>query len=386
MGTNAQPGPILFVIFQLGIGGVEGQMRNLADYLAVCDWPVSVLSLCNKTLDIDIQKLPGVPVYWGDRRSGYDPLPVFKMSNLLKRLEPSLIVCFDRHSWFYCLLARKISGQKIPIISRSMETRGLISWRAEIQLRLAKFLSQPEDQIVALSSSLKSQLIKRWNFSEQTMHLIPIGVDTEKYSPESLDKLTGMREKLGVPAKSSVIVQIGNLSQNKNQEFSIRLLSDLFKEEKVDVFLVLVGGGSRQRWQELHRLTFGYGISERVIFTGVQEDVRPFLAIADVLLLCSKAEATPNVVLESLACKIPVVVSQYDSAEEQLGSSLKEWIISLDNEDEFRDKLIRLLRNPDLRKTVSEVGYHHIKENFPMQVANQRWKELIRNTMDKGYK
>jgi UDP-glucose:(heptosyl)LPS alpha-1,3-glucosyltransferase len=146
---------------------------------------------------------------------------------------------------------------------------------------------------------------------------------------------------------------------------------------------VLVGGGSRQRWQELHALAVAYGISDRVIFAGVQEDVRSFLAIADVLLLCSKAEATPNVVLESLASKIPVLVSRYDSAEEQLGPNLKDWIVSLDHVDEFRDKLIQLLQNSQLREAVGEIGYQHVKSQFPIQAAFQLWETLIRTTMDK---
>jgi glycosyltransferase involved in cell wall biosynthesis len=381
MSTNSQNEEVLFVIFQLGLGGVEGEMRSLANYLVERGLPIDVFALCKKTLDIDIQKLPNAPVYWGDRRNRYDPLPVLQLCNLFKQLKPSVIVCFDRHSWIYCLLARKITGQKIPILARSLETRGLISWRAEIQLHLAMLFLLPEDRIVALSASLKSQLIKRWKFSVEKIQLIPIGVDLERFSPESLSRLTGMREELGIPAKSGVIVQIGNLSKNKNQEFAIGLMRDLIIEKKMNVYLVLVGGGSRKRWQELHDLALGYGISERVIFAGVQEDVRSFLAIADVLLLCSKAEATPNVVLESLACKIPVLVSRYDSAEEQLGSNLTDWVVSLVNIDEFRDKLVRLLCNPELREAVGEIGYQHVKSQFTIQAAFQRWESLIQSTI-----
>jgi Glycosyltransferase len=118
-----------------------------------------------------------------------------------------------------------------------------------------------------------------------------------------------------------------------------------------------------------------------LIFAGVQEDVRSFLAIADVLLLCSKAEATPNVVLESLACKIPVIVSHYDSAKEQLGPNLKNWIVSLDHVDEFRDKLIQLLQNSQLREAVGEIGYQHVESHFPIQAAFQCWETLIRTTI-----
>ncbi len=377
---------VLFVIFQLGIGGVEGEMRSIADYLDGCGMWVSVFSLWKKTLDIDIQILPRVPVYWGGRRNKYDPLPVFQLCNLLKKLKPSVLVCFDRHSWLYCLLARKITRQKIPIIARSMETRGLISWRAEIQLLLAKLLSQPEDRIVALSASLKSQLVNRWNFPEEKIQLIPIGVDLVRFSTEAISQFTGLRGQLGIPEKSGVIVQIGNLSRNKNQDFSIRLVRDLVKVRKMDIFLVLVGGGSNLRWKELHDLAMSCGISERVFFTGVKEDVRPFLAIADVMLLPSKAEATPNVVLESLACKIPVIVSHYDSAEEQLGLILKDWIVSLDHVDEFRDRLIQILENSQLREAVGETGYQHVESQFPIQAAFQRWELLIRSTMDEANK
>ena len=383
MNTYNQNGSVLFVIFQLGIGGVEGEMRSLANYLVDRGLPIEVFALCKKTLDIDIQKLPNAPVFWGERRNRYDPLPILQLYNLFKQLKPSVIVCFDRHSWFYCLLARRIIGHKIPIIARSLETRGLITWRAEIQLHLAKLLLLPEDRIVALSASLKSQLVKRWKFSVEKIQLIPIGVDMERFSPESLRRLTGLREELTIPAKSGVIVQIGNLSNNKNQEFAIGLMRNLIIDKKMDVYLVLVGGGSRQRWQELHALAVAYGISDRVIFAGVQEDVRSFLAIADVLLLCSKAEATPNVVLESLASKIPVLVSRYDSAEEQLGPNLKDWIVSLDHVDEFRDKLIQLLQNSQLREAVGEIGYQHVKSQFPIQAAFQLWETLIRTTMDK---
>ncbi|MEO8078083.1 MAG: glycosyltransferase [Acidobacteriota bacterium] len=111
------------------------------------------------------------------------------------------------------------------------------------------------------------------------------------------------RRALGVSGAERVVLAVGRLSREKGHAYLIRAAA-LWR---ADACLVIVGEGPERR--DLEQLARSLGLGRPVIFTGASGDVAPFYGLADVLVLPSLSEGSPNVLLEAMACGLPIVAT-----------------------------------------------------------------------------
>lgn len=121
------------------------------------------------------------------------------------------------------------------------------------------------------------------------------------------------RKRWNIPAEAPLLVNVGRLSQQKNQEFLIRLL-----QKGADLHLLLVGEGElRDRLKAAAR---DLGVEARVHFTGevTPDEVSALISAGDVFVLPSLFEAVSMVMLEAMLLGVPIVSSDIPSAREFL--------------------------------------------------------------------
>lgn len=109
--------------------------------------------------------------------------------------------------------------------------------------------------------------------------------------------------------KTGIAIQVGRISPLKGQHISIHAISKIAKEIP-NIQLWLAGLIEDQHYlQHLHTLIEEYGLQEKVKFLGPRSDIFDLLAMSDVFLMPSSAEAHSIAMLEALATGIPVVAS-----------------------------------------------------------------------------
>lgn len=111
------------------------------------------------------------------------------------------------------------------------------------------------------------------------------------------------RQRYQIKETDQVLVFAAELSGRKNQSQLIKILPRLNQSIK----LLLLGDGPLKR--QYADLVRQLGVSERVIFTGYQTNITPFLAMADIAVSSSKQEGLPVNIMEALAFNLPVVAS-----------------------------------------------------------------------------
>ncbi len=113
------------------------------------------------------------------------------------------------------------------------------------------------------------------------------------------------REELGLNNKF-IMLHIGRLSNEKNQEFSIEILKELLSIEP-NAVLLLVGAGNNE--EKLKNIVQRKGLNNYVKFLGVRKDVSELMNAADILLLPSKNEGLGIVAIEAQSCGLKVLAS-----------------------------------------------------------------------------
>jgi len=109
-----------------------------------------------------------------------------------------------------------------------------------------------------------------------------------------------LRRSFGLPEDATVIASVGRLVPLKRHDLAIRALSLL-----PEVYLLVVGAGDEEG--TLRQQAVDTGVVDRVVFTGLRDDVSALLGAVDAMVLCSRGEGLPLTLLESLAAGTAVV-------------------------------------------------------------------------------
>lgn len=171
----------------------------------------------------------------------------------------------------------------------------------KIREKAIPLLDRQFDRVIAVSQGVREDYLRVSNASGQKVVTV--------CNPVIYPQIYQMaREDSGHPwlvkeRKWHTLVLSGRLSYQKNHMFMLRVLSRLCRDE--DYRLILLGIGELE--EELKKACAGLGIRDSVDFYGYTKNPYSFYADADAVVLCSRYEGLPTVLIEALACGARIV-------------------------------------------------------------------------------
>ncbi len=188
--------------------------------------------------------------------------------------------------------------------------------------------------VIALSHRVKEEVIRHYNFPGDRIHVIHNGVDIQRF------QLNAPRPETG----NFVLLFVGSGFERKGLQFCIQALAKL----PANVELHVVGKGSTRPYQSLAEKL---GVASRVTFKGPIQHVEKIFPGADILVHPAIYEPFGNVVLEAMACGIPVVASKFVGASEIIIPGRNGMVVQdPGNIDELADAIRQLLDRKTLEK------------------------------------
>jgi len=167
---------------------------------------------------------------------------------------------------------------------------------------------QRVDFVIAVSDSLR-RLALGMGLDEARSLVVGNGVDADRFSPVSRQEA---RARFGLPEGARVMVTVGGLVERKGFHRVIDCLPELLVRHP-DLHYLVVGGGSPEGDMSavLRAQVARLGLAERVRFLGPTppDDLRWPLSAADLFVLSTRNEGWANVILEAMACGLPVIAT-----------------------------------------------------------------------------
>ena len=178
---------------------------------------------------------------------------------------------------------------------------------SRLRKRIARTLTSA-NRVFPVSESLR-QLALNLGMPIDNAEVVGNGVDAARFQP--VDRAEA-RRRLGLPDDARVLVSVGALVERKGMHRVIECLPDLLQEHPSLHYLV-VGGASPEGdiGDRLKSLAASRGLADRVRFLGPvpPDDLKWPLSAADVFVLATSNEGWANVLLEAMACGLPVVTT-----------------------------------------------------------------------------
>lgn len=237
-------------------------------------------------------------------------------------------------------------------------------------------------ELIVPTAKTKEIFKKQYKFKRE-VHVIPNGIDLDKFSIENINKkeLEKIKKQYGIKDTDFVIMYVGRLGPEKNITFLARAQKQIVKKHK-NCKLVIVGEGPMKN--ELEKITSS--IRENVIFTGKipQSDIQYYYRLADVFATASKFETQGLTVIEALASGVCALCILDDSFKDALIDNVNGNFF--ETEKEYVDLVDKLMTDEKLLnkykknaiKTANEHSYltfgDKVLEVYELAIKNNKEK------------
>lgn len=366
---------IMFVIHSLERGGAERVMSTMANYWSLQGEDVTIVTL--ETLDKDAYSLAAevkrkslalagesgnkLRGFWNNMRRWR------KLRAVVQKLEPDVIVSFTTNINSMMILA--LLGIHIPlIISERVDPLYPSIGRFRKLLRRCLY---PSAAALVVQTEHAKIIMQHW-FQSLRIRVIPNPVsenDSDVNQPH-----VPLRELLKVPGDARIIAGMGRLGPEKGFDLLIDSFSKV-NAKHPDWHLVIFGEGRSRR--ELEDQAISLGIQDKVHLIGLVLAARKYLAEADIFVLSSRHEGFPNVLLEAMACGLPVVSFDCNSGPgDIIRHEYDGLLVEPENALALEKAMMKLIEEPNRRRALAR-NAHGVIERFALSRIMGLWRQLI---------
>src|SRR5881296_384139 len=222
--------------------------------------------------------------------------------------------------------------------------------------------------VVTVSEANARYIVKTFGVPAACLHVIPCGVDTERFRPQ------------GSRGEPPHLVCVGRLKPFKNQRLLLEACAALHSRG-VEFRCVLVGDGPCRDELEAARERLGLGGMVELVGAAEQAEVLAWWQRATIAALTSTSEGMPVCLMEAAACGVPAVATAVGRIPELIEDGVTGFLTTPGDAEGLAGGLERLLRDPDLVARFGAAARLRAEEHFslPRQVDRllSVWKGLV---------
>jgi glycosyltransferase involved in cell wall biosynthesis len=299
------------------------------------------------------------------------------LSALRHRVDIVHLHGFSQKSFLVIALAR-LWGKRvlIKLTSAGHDDAGAMRARG----RVAYAMYRQADCFVGVSPRFEEEH-RRARLPEARFRFVPNGVDLQRFRPASVDEQRTLRTKLGLAAELPVVLFVGFFSQEKRPDLLYAAWRELH-ERGLPSTLVLIGATQSTYYEidpdmasHIRADAGARGLASRLMFVEHTTAVEDYYRASDVFALPTLREGLPNVVLETMACGVPPVVTAISGVTDWIVDSSTGILIPPDDREALERALEDLLRDPHRRAELGRAARESVSRRF---AAERTAGEMLR--------
>lgn len=213
-------------------------------------------------------------------------------------------------------------------------------------------------------------------------------VDVNAFHPDRVDlDEESLREELNLPQNMPVVGTVGNVNPIKGHRYLLHAVAKMV-EDGHQVAVPIVGSELDPRKsysQELYSLRADLDLEDQVKFVGFRSDIPEMLALFDLFVLPSIAEACPIAILEAMAMECPVVATNVGGVPEEIPDDEHGWVIPPKDSDALADGILEALTNPDKCQRLTSNARSRVQSKFSLTACVTRHEKLYQSLTGNKY-
>ncbi len=367
---------ILHIVHRLTFGGAE---RVLVNYLnGSRDHRHVVCSFFQADSFADEITNKDVHVVNLGKKEGNDISIPFKLAKICKEYNIDIIHCQGWGTYLEGLLCAKFIKRHVKFVfafhGKTIADLGVLPRRRILAQKAGAFLG---DAIITPSDEMRLDYANTFGINTDKISVIHNGVDTELFSPETVDD--SVRKEFGFKKDEIVIGCVARLDPVKNFPGLIQAF-DACRNKGASVKLLLVGDGPEM--PELRSLVTKLDRTNDVIFAGRRTDVPQCLHAMDVYVQASFYEGFSMTILEAMSCGLPIIAYNVGGTHEMVKNGENGILLLPETEkskqiDCLAEAMLNISQNNQKRTEMGKNARITIEKHFSLTEMNSKYDQLF---------
>lgn len=355
---------ILIVTTELGMGGAERCVANIACKLDPAKYAVHVVALApppESPRDALVRQLEAaqIPLTFLNCQSKWAFLSAIgQLKRIIRELQPDIVWSFLFHANILSAMATR--GKELCRL-QSLRVIEQGSWRRKFQ----SWAARQADRVLCVSEGVRHFAAETLRVPPDKLQVIPNGLDVGAIVPTTYKVPTDRKQR---------ILAVGRLEEQKGFDWLIFRLAKLLRE-KPEWELVILGDG--QLLPELITQIYSEGLNDSVRLEGWQDDLPRWFRESEIFALSSRWEGMPNALIEAMAHGLPVMATDVEGVRELLPGNLASQMVDHWQMPEAESLLRRLMEDPALRQQLGQANRQQIEAHFSLRQMIQSYETML---------
>ena len=362
----SSPTRILIFLPTTGFGGAERTILNLVKHIDPSQVEVILATQADLYPEVSVPVLDlsdcGLASgYVGIRRTWKDSL---RLVQIAQEHKCHVILGFLHYGAIVAGWVRLISGNRIKVIAspRTPSRAGIafhfhtkrarIEWHGQVHA-----LARLAHRLIVATEGMKAELVEHYGACDTHVHVIPNSIDMER-----IFSVPPAKVENDIP----LIVTSGRLAPEKDVGTLLHAFALI--RSQTPCRLILLGEGSERA--ALEAITQELGLDDDVFFYGFHTDPFSVIKSADVFVHTSQFEGFGNVLIEAMACNVPIVATDCDfGPREIIQHGVNGLLVAPGDHFDLAQAILTILRNPDLATRMTHHATSELKKYAPQSMS-----------------
>ena len=297
-----------------------------------------------------------------------------QLSRIIKIFKPDIL-----HAGWVQLdgLVAALTGFK-PVLLMPWGSDILIHpFRCKKVMRQTEYVIEQASHIYCDCEEVKKTILKIQDFEPNHFSVFPqLGIDLSLFNPKRTK--TSIIKNLGWEGKRIIIMTRSFLNQIYGNNFFIMALPKILNVHP-DTRVIMVGTGPDE--EVIKEIVDSLDLSQFVYFTGFvpNEELAYYLNAAEIYISTSKSDGTSLSLLEAMACKLPVVVSDVPANCEWIQDGINGFVVPRSKVNPISDKINNLLSDKSLAEKMGKLNYNIAVEKANLDINFSKLEETYQD-------
>jgi glycosyltransferase involved in cell wall biosynthesis len=375
--VSDQPVRVLRVIARLNMGGPALHVAYLTAGLAKRGYETTLvagslargedsMAFVADELGIEVERIEELHREISPLR---DAVAIVRLARLIRRVRPHILHTHTAKAGAVGRLAALLAGDaRPPIVVHTFHGHVLRGYFDPLRTAgfrlLERWLATKSTALVAVSPQVRDDLVSLGVAPRERFVVVRVGIELEQRVAAERDGRGESRRVLGIGPDRFAVGWIGRMTGVKRTDDVLRAFRRL-RDRGVDACLCMIGDGPDR--PAVERRAHELGLMRDTFFLGYQEEVAPFYAAFDAMILPSINEGTPVSAIEALAAGRPVVATRVGGVPDVIREGEDGFLVEPGDVDALAERLARLAADPELRERLGTAGRARVIPRYSVE-------------------
>jgi glycosyltransferase involved in cell wall biosynthesis len=391
--ADGRPIRVLRVIARLNMGGPALHVTYLARGLAERGYETTLvagdvargeesMAFVADRAGVEVVRLPGLSRELSPVR---DAVAAWRVARIIRRVRPDIVHTHTAKAGAIGRIAALLAGTgRRPVVVHTFHghvLRGYFGRAGTLLFRaIETLLARVTDRLIAVSPEVRDELVALRVAPRRKFSVVRLGIELEprvRFAGDAGE----VRRRHGIGVERFVVGWFGRMTAVKRTDDLLTALAAL-RQEGTDALLLLVGDGDDR--ERLEQRAHDLGLARSCLFVGYQEDVAPWYAVCDAVVLTSASEGTPVTIIEALAAGRPVVATDVGGVRDVVDDQETGFLVAPGDTRALAERVGILAADPARRAAMGEAGRQRVLERYAVERlvgdVDVLYRELLETT------